>query len=247
MDNPYSRPGLYNADCMEAMKHFPDGFFDLAVVDPPYGIGADRFNNGAGAKDHGGNSTAKRLRVNDGRGKLRDRRLNQSDCSWDSQPPSKEYFDELRRVSKHQIIWGGNYFQLPPTRGMIVWDKEQPWENFSQVELAWTSFDKPASLFRYSNTTSANKDHLNKIHPTQKPTALYEWVLRKYAKPGDKILDTHAGSASSLVACYRHGFDAWGFEIDKGYYNAARKRLADEMAQMTIWTEQNDMINTWEV
>ena len=142
----------YNMDCMEAMKEFPDKFFDLAVVDPPYGIGADNFKNGAGASKDGGKlySTAVKMknRLNQGSGKLKNRLLNQSDCSWDSEPPKKEYFDELFRVCQNCIIWGGNYFNLPPTRGIIVWDKVQPWENFSQVELAWTSFDRPASLFK---------------------------------------------------------------------------------------------------
>jgi site-specific DNA-methyltransferase (adenine-specific) len=123
---------------MEAMKQFPDNAFDLAVVDPPYGIGADNFKNGAGASKDGGKlySTAVKMknRLNTGSGKLKNRLLNQSDCSWDSEPPQKEYFNELFRVSKNQIIWGGNYFDLPPTRGIIVWDKVQPWENFSQVE-----------------------------------------------------------------------------------------------------------------
>lgn len=214
-------PGLYNMDCMEAMKQFPDGFFDLAVVDPPYGISADKFNNGAGAKDHASGSTAKRLRLFTG--------------GWDSTPPDAAYFDELRRVSQNQIIWGGNYFNLPPTRCIIVWDKIQPWENFSQVEIAWTSFDKPAALFRYSNTTCANPEHIGKIHPTQKPVALYSWILSRFAKPGMKILDTHAGSASSLIACHRAGLDAWGFEIDGTYYAAALDRLNREKMQTSIF------------
>ena len=225
---------------MVGMKRYPDGFFDLAIVDPPYGIGADRFNNGAGMKDHANSSTAKRLRVNQGAGKLKNRILNKSDCSWDSNPPPKEYFDELRRVSKNQIIWGGNYFDLPPTRGIIVWDKVQPWENFSQVEIAWTSFDKPAALFRYSNTTSANADHIGKIHPTQKPIALYSWILSKYAKPNDKILDTHVGSASSLIACHRGGFEYVGFEIDSEYYRMANERLEREKAQVTMFELQEE-------
>lgn len=222
--------GFYNMDCMEAMRGFPDGYFELAIVDPPYGISADKFANGSNRKHV---STAKRL--NDGRGKLMDRILNKSNYSWDAAPPDKTYFDELFRVSRNQIIWGGNYFDLPPTRGIIVWDKIQPWENFSQVELAWTSFDKPAALFRYSNTSSANPDHVGKIHPTQKPIALYSWLLARYAKPGDKILDTHAGSASSLVACHRAGFDAWGFEIDPGYYASASQRLERERSQVTLF------------
>lgn len=231
--NPYEAPGLYNADCMEAMRHFPDGYFTLAVVDPPYGISADKFNNGAGAKDHAKGSTAKNLRLSQGGGKPLS--LHKYNCSWDKEPPGPEYFAELRRVSQNQIIWGGNYFDLPPTRGVIVWDKVQPWENFSQVEIAWTSFDRPAALFRYSNTTSANPEHIGKIHPTQKPVALYAWILSKYAKPGDRILDTHAGSASSLIACHRAGLDGWGFEIDPVYFGTASERLQREKAQVTMF------------
>ena len=225
-------PGLYNMDCMDAMKQFPDKFFDLAIVDPPYGINAPKQSMGSGArKDAGKYGTAYNMRkgrLNKGSGKLKGRILNQADCNWDRKPPSEEYFTELRRVSKNQIIWGGNYFPLPPTRGVIVWDKKQPWENFSQAELAWTSFDKPVSMFRMCNTMGG------KIHPTQKPVELYEWILQKWSKPGMKILDTHAGSASSLVACYRHNLDAWGFEIDPVYYELASARLEAEKAQVTI-------------
>lgn len=141
----------YNMDCMEYMKTLPDNAFDLAVVDPPYGIRADNFKNGSGAKDHPKGSTSERLRWSNGSGKLKDRLLNRADCSWDLNPPSEEYFIELFRISRDQIIWGGNYFRLPPTRGIIAWDKMQPWENFSQVEMAWTSFDRPAALFQYCN------------------------------------------------------------------------------------------------
>ena len=125
---------------------------------------------------------------------------------------------------------GGNYFDLPPTRGVIVWDKMQPWENFSQIEYAWTSFDKPAALFKYRTTNDKNK-----IHPTQKPVALYEWILNRYAKNGDTILDTHVGSASSLIACHRTGHKYVGFEIDEYYYQKAKQRLDAEEAQMNIF------------
>ena len=130
-------------------------------------------------------------------------------CDWDFYPPSEDYFRELERVSKNRIIWGGNYFQLPPTRGILCWDKMQPWENFSQFELAWTSFDF-------------------KIHPTQKPIALYHWVLKKFAKQGDKILDTHLGSGSSRIAAYKMGFDFYATEIDKDYFQAQEKRFKKE-------------------
>lgn len=220
-------------DCMEAMKQFPDNAFDLAVVDPPYGIGADNFKNGAGASKDGGKlySTAVKMknRLNTGSGKLKNRLLNQSDCSWDSEPPQKEYFNELFRVSKNQIIWGGNYFDLPPTRGIIVWDKVQPWVNFSQVELAWTSFDRPAALFKMCNTMPG------KIHPTQKPIALYEWLFKKYAKPGDKILDTHLGSGSSRIAAYNAGLYFIGYEINELYFNLQEERYQKHTAQENLF------------
>ena len=230
----YEQPGFYRADCMEAMKQFPDQFFELAIVDSPYGIGADKFSNGNGAKGHNHQSTSVKVknRLNTGSGKLKDRVLNQSDCSWDAKPPSKAYFEELFRVSKNQIIWGGNYFDLPPTRGIVVWDKMQPWENFSQVELAWTSFDKPAALVKILCSGNTGE---KKIHPCQKPIQLYTWLLNKYAKEGDKILDTHVGSGSSLIACYRGGYDYWGFEINEGYYSMTTERLNKEKKQITIF------------
>lgn len=229
----------FNMDCMIAMKEFPDKFFDLAVVDPPYGIGADNFKNGAGASKDGGKlySTAVKMknRLNSGGGKLKDRKLNTSDCSWDSKPPPKEYFDELFRVSRNCIIWGGNYFDLPPTRGIIVWDKLQPWENFSQVEIAWTSFDRPAALFKMGNTMPG------KIHPTQKPIALYEWIFQKYAKPGMKILDTHLGSGSSRIAAYDANLDFWGYEIDKTYFELQEERFARHSAQQNLFLMDNEI------
>lgn len=145
-------------DCLIGMKTYPDNYFDLAIVDPPYGINAANMSMGSnpnrkGLNQYPGTSTAIRLkgRLNSGEGKLKNRLLNKSNIDWDSEIPSQEYFDELFRVSKNQIIWGGNYFDLPPTRCFIIWNKNQPWENFSQAEYAWTSFDKPAKLFTYSN------------------------------------------------------------------------------------------------
>ena len=234
-DTTPMKPGFYNMDCMEAMKAFPDGFFDLAVVDPPYGISADKFKNGAGSKGHYKDRLEQRLRVNYGNGNLKGRVLNQSNCAWDTKPPSDEYFTELFRVSKNQIIWGGNYFKLPPSRCIVVWDKMQPWENFSQVELAWTSFDKPATLFRFSNAGGAGGNKDRKIHPTQKPTELYSWLATKFAKQGDKIIDTHVGSASSLIAYHRAGLIYWGFEIDSMYYDLASERLEKEKAQQNLF------------
>ncbi len=172
----------YNVDCMEYMSTLPDGFFDLAVVDPPYGINAPAMEMGSA---RGNVSTATRLRkgrLNAGAGKLKDRALQMMPVAWDFEPPKEDYFRELFRVSKNQIIWGGNYFHLPPTRGVVVWDKMQPWENFSQVELAWTSFDCPAKIVRIATTGGNNKEP--KIHPTQKPVALYAWLFNKFAGGG---------------------------------------------------------------
>jgi site-specific DNA-methyltransferase (adenine-specific) len=193
---------------MEYMKTMPDKYVNLAICDPPYGLPKDSTH---------------------GRGKLKNRILNCGELEqWDKQP-SPEYFEELRRVSVNQIIWGGNYFDLPPTRGVICWDKCQPWKNFSQWEMAWTSFSKPAALFRFDNRTT------DKIHPTQKPVKLYGWLLKNYAKQGDKILDTHVGSASSLIACHNYGFDYIGFEIDQDYFEAAQARLDAVKAQVSMF------------
>ena len=202
-----------NDDCMEIMKTLPDKAFELAIVDPPYGM-----------KEHGAQ--------NGGAGTLKHRAYNNGCIDrWDI-APNKEYFIELMRVSVNQIIWGGNYFDLPPTRCVICWDKCQPWENFSQWEMAWTSFGKPAGLFKFDNRTG------DKIHPTQKPVALYEWLLTHYAKQGDKILDTHLGSGSSRIAAYNLGFDFVGCEIDKDYFDAQEKRFAAHAAQTSLFDKE---------
>lgn len=230
----------YNLDCMDAMRHMPDKCFDLAVVDPPYGINAPNMTMGTNKSRKGtgypGESVAQRLkkgRLNSGSGKLKNRSLQTMPITWDDAAPDKEYFKELFRVSKNQVIFGGNYFDLPPTRGIICWDKMQPWDNFSQWEMAWTSFDFPAKIFRFSNTGGRNEEV--KIHPTQKPVALYSWIYQLCAKPGDKVLDTHLGSGSSRIAAYDYGLDFSGFEIDKDYFYAQEKRFAAHTAQMRLF------------
>ena len=202
----YTKKGFYNVDCMEAMKQIPDNYFDLAIVDPPYGI--ERFKHGGSVINKYGNEKG----------------------IWNNEKPSKEYFDELFRVSKSQIIWGANNFELPTSEYFIIWDKVNP-ENFSfaMCEMAWTNCRKPAKIFKL------NSMQQDRIHPTQKPIALYEWLLKNYAKQGDKILDTHAGSASSLIACYNLGFEYVGFELDEEYYLKAKKRLEQRMNQMDIF------------
>lgn len=214
---------VFCMDCLDYMRSIPDKFFALAVVDPPYGINAPVMSMGSA---RGNFSTADKLRkgrLNGGAGKLKNRALNTMSCDWDFSPPPPEYFDELRRVSKNQIIWGGNYFPLPPTRGIICWDKLQPWENFSQVELAWTSFDIPAKIVRISTTGGNNREE--KIHPTQKPVSLYSWLFKKFAGRGGKILDTHLGSQSSRIAAYYAGLDFYGCEIDPGYFKSGCARF----------------------
>ena len=221
---------MHRCDCLDFLKDCEDNQFDLCLFDGPYGINANKMGMGGTAsnrriarklyKEH--TEEKKKGRLNSGGGKLKNRLLNQSTFDWDNEIPSQEVFDEVFRVSKNQIIWGGNYFDLPPTRCFICWDKVQPWENFSQVELAWTSFDLPAKLFRFDNRTGG------KIHPTQKPTDLYVWLLRNFAKKGDKILDPMMGSQSSRIASYMLGYDYYGCEINERYFDDGCKRFDEE-------------------
>ena len=196
---------------MELMAEFEDNHFDLAIVDPPYGIGMD----GGCIGYNGDNHHTKK--------------------DWDKEVPKQEYFEELMRVSKNQIIWGGNYFNLPPSRGFVVWDKGNGFKNrtFAECELAWLSFDCNAKIF--SRDPLAKRDYIGKIHPTQKPVHLYTWLLSNYAKDGDKILDTMVGSASSLIACHQLGFDVVGCELDEEYYQLAQQRIKEETAQLSLF------------
>lgn len=214
---------LYNCDCMELMRGMSNKSFGLGIVDPPYGINAPKM--AATPCQPLAGST----RLNGGGGKLKNRALNTSNCEWDNAIPNKAYFDELMRVCENVIIWGGNYFHLPPSRCILCWDKMQPWENFSQIELAWTSFDSPAQLFKFDNRTG------DKIHPTQKPVKLYEWVLSKFAKKGQRILDTHLGSGSHAIACNNLGFELVACELDADYFFAACERIKQSEAQMRMF------------
>ena len=200
----------YNIDCMEYMKTLPDKYFELAIVDPPYGIGAGKMTMGSGKHSFT-------------KGK-----------EWDNGIPDKAYFDELFRVSKNQIIWGGNYFTefLPPSKNWIVWDKQNPNLSFAEGELAWMS---EGTLLRIFQHYSAQVEDGGKIHPTQKPVALYEWLLTHYAKQGDKILDTHLGSGSSRIAAYNLGFDFVGCEIDEDYFKAQEERYQAHIAQQSLF------------
>jgi site-specific DNA-methyltransferase (adenine-specific) len=208
---------LHNADCLEAMRLMEDDSFELAIVDPPYGIGMDGGKIGSFAIAKGQ--------------KTRHEKKN-----WDNSIPDPEYFQELKRVSKNQIIWGGNYFldYLSNTRCMIVWDKNNGGNSMADCELAWTSFDSSVRKFTYSHIEDHNKKIL-RIHPTQKPAALYTWLLEKYAKPNDRILDTHLGSGSIAIACHNLGYDLTGYELDKDYYQAAQKRLKNHQKQLRMF------------
>ena len=193
-------------DCMEYMATLEDNAFDLAIVDPPYGIDI----NSSGRLGHYG-----------GKGKR-----------WDSETPNDRYFMELERVSKNRIIWGGNYFQLPPTRCFIIWDKQQPeGVSFASCEFAWTDFDKSAKTY-YQRPQDAD---LIRIHPTQKPVRLYTWTLSKYATSDFRILDTHLGSGSSAIAAHYFGCDFVGTELDPDYYQAAKERFDAETKQVAMF------------
>lgn len=226
-------------DNMALMARYPDKYFDLAIVDPPYGINAPNMQMGSNPNrnepgQYPGESAAVKLRkgrLNSGGGHFAGKNLTTMNCDWDFEKPSLEYFKELERVSKNRIIWGMNYFELPPTRCVLCWDKKQPWENFSQFELAWTSFDSPAQLFRLSNRGGQNDQE--KIHPTQKPIILYKWILSKYAKENDKIIDTHMGSGSIAIACHDLGFNLTACELDEQYYVSATNQLSMEFENFT--------------
>jgi len=203
---------VFNADCLEGMKQYPDKWFDLAVVDPPYGIGMDGGNVGY----KGANNFEKK--------------------NWDSETPTKEYFEELIRVSKHQIIWGGNYFGLKPTRCFLVWDKGEGFYNrtYAECELAWTSFD--LNTVKIKHDPLANGDYKGKIHPTQKPIKVYSWIYDKYLPNGGRVLDTHLGSGSNRIAADKAGnIDFTAYEIDKDYFDAQEKRFRDYKAQGVLF------------
>ena len=196
---------IHNIDCMELLKATPDKFYDLACVDPPYGIGIS--SNPV--------------------------RQQHEKKKWDSSTPNIDYFNELFRVSKNQIIWGGNYFieHLPSTQGFLIWDKVQPHDfSLAMAEFAWSSFQKPAKIFKRSVLAERDKQH-----PTQKPISLYEWILTNYAKQGDKILDTHLGSGSHAIACNNLGFELTACELDKDYYEASIKRIQQAKAQQRMF------------
>jgi site-specific DNA-methyltransferase (adenine-specific) len=220
---------VYLEDCVKALKRFNDKHFDLAIVDPPYGIGADKAQN---------NAAMQRIKA-EGKSKAGRGWKLYADTDWDNEIPSADYWAELRRVSKNQIVWGGNYFTeyLPPSMGWIVWDKGQRDFSLADGELAWTSFDKAMRIFEMSRgkALAKNNEQGGRFHPTQKPEMLYDWILQNYAKQGDLILDTHLGSGSSRIAAYKGGFNFVGFEINEHYYGKQEKRFNDFKSQLRMF------------
>jgi len=201
---------ITNEDNMQLMARYEDNYFDLAIVDPPYGLG-DKTTKGGCEKNS---------------------QVKFKEHSWDNEIPTNEYFNQLFRVSKNQIIWGGNYFPYiwsKGCRGLITWDKMVYIPTMSQIEYAWYSEDKLPQLVKINNNDS------NRLHPTQKPIKLYEWLLMNYANEGDKILDTHLGSGSIAIACHNLGFDLTACELDKEYYDAAIKRLNNHKLQQKLF------------
>jgi len=207
---------ITNEDNMELMARYEDNYFDLAIVDPPYGLGKRTTSGGTNKSKGGKNYQAAKWDNHD----------------WDNEIPTDKYFIELKRVSRNQIVWGGNYFPFlwdKSCRGLITWDKMVYLPTMSQIEYAWYSEDKLPQLIKIDNNDS------NRTHPTQKPVKLYEWLLMNYAKEGDKILDTHLGSGSIAIACHNLGYDLTACELDKEYFVAAMKRIEQHKAQLTIF------------
>ena len=238
---------VYNCNCMEYMKTLPDNAFDLAVVDPPYGNAESgetidhlhsRQREQERAREYGATDGTRfggrfdKYKL-DRTGRTRAKKYGRKIISWDLSP-GKDYFSELFRVSKNQIIWGGNYFLLPPTRCFLIWEKTNIPDNFSmaQAEYAWTSFFANAKVFKFSSGNQPGR-----FHPTQKPVELYRWIFANYAKPGDKILDTHLGSGSSRIAAYDAGLDFVGCEIDAEYFRLQEQRFADYSSQINLFVD----------
>ncbi len=223
---------IRNMDCMDLMKEYPDKYFEIAITDPPYGIGFDREYSTmtTGVRKDGTQRYNKSWKS-----KSKRKNLQYVEKLWDKSKPDKQYFDELFRVSSKQIIWGGNYFAdtIPVSGGWVVWDKGVHEKmSLSQCELAWTNCLNSIKLIKilWSGYKKENQRE-KRTHPTQKPVALYEWLLTKYAKKGDKILDTHIGSGSIAIACHNLDFDLVGCELDKDYFDSAMKRIKFHQAQ----------------
>jgi len=211
---PTEKISIYNCDCMQLLKQAPDNYYDLAIVDPPYGKKPTRDNKGSGGFNNSKNYD------------------NKADI-WDVRP-TKDYFNQLFRVSKNQIVWGANYLieDLHSSNGWICWDKKNGDNIFADFELAFTSFNSRARIFKL------HTDKLNRFHPTQKPVALYKWLLDKYAKPNDKIFDSHLGSMSIGIACHDMGFELTGCELDSDYFKDGTERVKKHVSQLSLFSPE---------
>jgi site-specific DNA-methyltransferase (adenine-specific) len=205
---------VYLEDCVAGMKRYPDKYFDLAIVDPPYGIGVNKMQLGNGKN-----------------------KIYRGQADWDKSIPTSEYWNELFRVSKNQVVWGANYMieYLKPTSAWLFWDKGTGENDFADGELAWTSYNGALRKINKSWVGANAKDGIERIHPTQKPVYIYDWILSKYAKPTDLILDTHLGSGSSRIASYKGGFNFVGFEIDPEYFDKQNRRFHDFKSQLRLF------------
>jgi site-specific DNA-methyltransferase (adenine-specific) len=203
-----------NEDCMELMSRYPDKYFELAIVDPPYGIGANKMQLGNGK-----------------------RKIYRGKLDWDNSIPTADYWSELFRVSKNQVVWGGNYMieYLKPTSAWLFWDKGTGENDFADGELAWTSYNGALRKINKSWVGANAKDGFERIHPTQKPIYLYDWIFKRFANKGDKILDTHLGSGSSRIAADKMGFDFYACELDRDYFEAQEKRFKEYKSQLTLF------------
>jgi site-specific DNA-methyltransferase (adenine-specific) len=222
----FGQTSIYNGDCMELLKQTPDKYYDLCIVDPPYGIGFSDYERGSSGI------------------KVKERFTKNGKKDWDYGIPTNDYFNELKRISKNQIIWGGNYFDLQPTQCFLFWYKQNPVPNFADGELAWTSFNKPALCFDYryyGNVQGKSSMKETKIHPTQKPIELYNWILKNFANENDKIIDTHLGSGSIAIAIDKantldkKNLTFVGIELDPDYYRAAVERFKNHKRQCVLF------------
>ncbi len=218
---------VYNADCLPAMRKMKDNQFDLAIVDPPYGINIGKQSLGLGG------------------GLYRQIKKDYKTGEWDENAPDEKYFIELKRVSKNQIIWGANHFLGWTSSCWIVWDKNNGGSDFADGELAWTSFSSPLRIFKYT-WSGFIQDRMcgikeQRVHPTQKPAGLYKWLLKNYAKEGDTILDTHAGSMSSVIASIEMGYSITAYEIDKDYFEASKKRVMNYFNQENVFRKKTEI------
>lgn len=234
------------ANNLPELKRIPDKYYDVVFVDAAYGLGAVNMRMGSKVIKNGGTSSKyestamkvkKRIGAGAGSGKLKNRAINKYQVNWDEKPPTKHFWNQVFRVAKTIIIFGANYYELPPSRGIIFWDKLQNWDNFSKFELIWTNLDFPAKKYEISNTGGNNKEE--KIHPTQKPIAVYDKLFCDFVKPGMRVLDTNVGSGSSRISAWKMDIEYLGFENNPQHYKDQEKRFKAFKKQIRVPFKEN--------